>query len=98
MAQTTGEVRAEIARTRAQLGQTFDELNARIDNTKRYIPLYGMDRRRLLVIGGVIGATTLMAFVALQARNQQSLDLAAFFRRRIPHRGMMAELRARLPS
>src|SRR5450759_1684884 len=50
MAQTPDEMRAEIAYTREQLGQTLDELNRAVARTKRRIPFYGIERRQILTI------------------------------------------------
>jgi hypothetical protein len=74
VAQTASEISAEIARTRSEMELTMHELSARVDATKRRIPLYGVDRHQLLVIGGTLGAMVLTAFVALQVRTHMTWD------------------------
>ncbi len=70
MAETTDQVKAEIAQTRAQLGATIDEIVNHVEATKRRIPFYGMQRRQLIVIaGGALAATAGLAFMAFYARN-----------------------------
>jgi len=72
MAQTPDEMRAEIAYTRQQLGQTLDELNRAVARTKRRIPFYGIERRQILTIASGAGLAFLTVFVALYARQRRS--------------------------
>ncbi len=73
MAQTADEVRAEIAQTRQQLTETIDAINSRIERTRRKIPFYGMDSRRVLIVAGGATLAFLTVFVALYARQERSL-------------------------
>ncbi len=70
MAETTDQVKAEIAQTRVQLGATIDEIATHVEAARRRIPFYGMQRRQLIVIaGGALAATAGLAFMAFYARN-----------------------------
>ena len=65
-------MRAEIAYTRQQLGQTLDELNRAAARMKRRIPFYGIERRQILTIAAGAGLAFLTVFVALYARQRRS--------------------------
>ncbi len=90
MAETTDQVRAEIALTREEMAATIDEIANRFDAAKRRIPFYGMERRQMLMIaGGVAAAAAGVAFMAFYARNGHTPDFSGLRRRwyRITHRG-----------
>jgi hypothetical protein len=70
MAQTPDELRAQIAHTREQLSQTLAELDLRVEQTKRSVPFYGMDRGRVLTVVGGASLAFLAVFVALYARQR----------------------------
>jgi hypothetical protein len=73
MAETTDQIRAEIAATRDDLAATIDEIAIRVEATKRRIPFYGMERRQMLMIaGGAAAALAGVAFMAFYARNRLS--------------------------
>jgi hypothetical protein len=70
MAETTDQVRSEIALTRYELANTIDEISARIEATRRSIPFYGMQRRQIMVIAGGAAAVVAVVFLAFYARKR----------------------------
>ena len=69
MAETTNQIRSEIAQTRYELANTIDEIGARIEATRRRIPFYGMERQQMLMIaGGAAAALVAVVFLAFYAR------------------------------
>ncbi len=69
MAETTDQIRSEIAQTRYELANTIDEISARVEATRRRIPFYGMPRQQMMLIaGGAAAAIVGVIFLAFYAR------------------------------
>ena len=63
MAETAGELRAEIAQTREQMGRTIEALSQRVEHTKRQLSLSQQIRQRPLAISaGVVLSGLLLGF------------------------------------